>query len=172
MASSRTIVFIYRVTKTTPKVAQNHTKSSPKTHQKRRGSALLVSIQLISPQSGECLPLTIRLGHFNDVSIQLISPQSGEIPPLKPITGKVSRGSLRGSGKITKKIPTPPQKENLKPLPSKAARLPTKKRHPHPITVSLATSNNHPQITSLIPILMSRVRGLSKKQDVIHRRGN
>jgi hypothetical protein len=69
----------------------------------------------------------------------------------------VSRGYLRGSEKITKKIPSYPQKENRKPLPSKVARLATKKRHSHPITMSLANS----KITKN-PLSLSLLAGLKQ----------
>ena len=62
---------------------------------------------------------------------------------LKPISGKQSRHRLRSSGKITQNRNTTPKRKTSKPLPSKAARLPTRKCHPIPITKSLAKSNNH-----------------------------
>ncbi len=40
--------------------------------------AIKVSIQLISPASGDLVDVVLEVFHFNSVSIQLISPASGD----------------------------------------------------------------------------------------------
>ena len=63
--------------------------------------ANVVSIQLVSPASGENLAKNdVKIDEV--VSIQLVSPASGESSTLNLIQRKMSRGSLRGSGIIVK----------------------------------------------------------------------
>ena len=122
-----------------------------------------VSIQLVSPASGEVemfidwtaacqrrfhsISFPSEWGvdphqHLNrsklNVSIQLVSPASGEASIIHHIQGKMSRGHLRGCPKLPLKTPSTPQKKSLKPLPSNAARLPTKLRHLSHFPLSLA----------------------------------
>ena len=58
-----------------------------------------VSIQLVSPTSGEPIPSQHPLSPRKEatVSIQLVSPTSGESSMIHPRQRKVSRGQLRGS---------------------------------------------------------------------------
>jgi len=58
----------------------------------------------------------------------------------------MSRGHLRGFPKLPVKTPSTPQKKSLKALPSNAARLATKLRHPSHFRLTLA--NYHSSIAN------------------------
>ncbi len=67
-----------------------------------------VSIQLVSPTSGEVLMPIPGVLPVGKVSIQLVSPTSGESSILNLIQRKMYRGHLRGLPKMSVQTPSQP----------------------------------------------------------------